>query len=383
MSKKGTRVLIILLIGGILITACGTATEAPVEAPTEEQITESPTEQTIEEEVDQPTQEIEEAIVEPTEEPTEEAGCASEAMLCIGFVTDMGGLDDKSFNDAIWEALKLAESEYDATINYIETIEGDATMANIEAFAAEDYDIIVTLGDAAGQATLESANKYPELQFIGVGQFIEGAPDNYTRLVFNQSNFGFMAGVLAGLLTKSNIIAGVFGTEQMPLIVTFQENYEKGAKWTNPDVQVIATYHPGGFDVAFTDPDWGAARAAEAIAQGADVVFTAAGMTGNGVLIETAQYEGVFCIGVDNDMWELLPEAHNCLVSSEYRLLAPGVYELIQMAVSGKLSGGEVIGEIGLASFHDFEGQISQEVKDKLAQARQGLKDGTIDLAYP
>jgi basic membrane protein A len=383
MCKKGKLLLIILLIGGMLITACGTAAEAP----SEEIITEAPTEAATEEEIDQPTQEVEEPTQEPTEEateePIEEVGCASEAMLCIGFVTDIGGLDDKSFNDAIWEALKLAETELGATINYIETNEVDAYMANIEAFAAENYDIIVTLSDAAGQATLESANKYPEIDFIGIGQFVEGVPGNYTKLVFNQSHFGFMAGVLAGLLTESNIIAGVFGTEQMPLIVTFRENYEKGAQWANPDVQVTATYHPGGFDVAFTDPDWGATAAADALAQGADVVFGAGGMTGNGALIETAQYEGTYCIGVDNDMWEILPEAHNCLVSSEYRLLAPGVYELIQMSVAGELSGGEVIGEIGLASFHDFEGEISQEIIDKLAEARQGLKDGTIDLAYP
>jgi basic membrane protein A len=169
----------------------------------------------------------------------------------------------------------------------------------------------------------------------------------------------------------------------MPLIVTFKENYEAGAKLVNPDVEVLATYHPGGFDVAFMDPDWGAATAADAISQGADVVFGAGGATGNGALIETAKYDDTYCIGVDYDVWESLPEARNCLVSSEYRLITPAVYELIELAIGGEFPGGEYLGQVGLGPFHDFEGLISPEIIAKLLEVQLDFKDGTIEEAYP
>ena len=376
MCKKTMFFVIVLLIGGIILTACGPTTEAPVTEPTQEEIAEKPTPEPTEELIEEPTEEL-------TEEPTEDTTCASENVLCIGFVTDPSGLDDKSFNDAIWQALKLAEEEYGATVNFIENFDIDQTKVNIDTFAAENYDLIITLGDMAGQATLEAANQYPKIDFIGVGQFFDSVPENYTRLVFNQANFGYMAGVLAGLLTQTDTIAAVLGTEQMPLIVTFKENYEAGAKLVNPDVEVLATYHPGGFDVAFMDPDWGAATAADAISQGADVVFGAGGATGNGALIETAKYDDTYCIGVDYDVWESLPEARNCLVSSEYRLITPAVYELIELAIGGEFPGGEYLGQVGLGPFHDFEGLISPEIIAKLLEVQLDFKDSTIEEAYP
>jgi len=376
MSKKPHLFLIILLIGGILLTACGPAAETQKTEPTEEEPTAEPTEIT--------TEEIEtEPPPEPTPTATEDTSCASEKVLCIGFVTDPSGLDDKSFNDAIWQALKMAEEEYGATVNFIENFDIDQTKVNIDAFAAENYDLIVTLGDLAGQATLEAANQYPKIDFIGVGQFFDSTPENYTRLVFNQANFGYMAGVLAGLLTQTNKVGAVLGTDQMPLIVTFKENYEAGAKLVNPDVKVGWEYHPGGFDIAFNDPEFGARIAAGLIEQDVDVIFGAGGATGNGALVEAAKHEGVYCIGVDYDVWETLPEAHNCLVSSEYRLITPAVYELIEMAIDGEFPGGEYLGQVGLGPFHDFAGLISPEIIAKLLEVQLDLKDGIIEEAYP
>src|SRR5690606_32674512 len=140
----------------------------------------------------------------------------------------------------------------------------------------------------------------------------------------------FMAGALAGMLTKSNTIAAVLGTDLVPAVVAFNEGFIAGAKYVNEDVNIISTYHPGGLDVAFTDPEWGATTAAQAISQGADVIFGAGGKTGNGALIETAGHEGVYCIGVDTDQWETVPEAHPCLVSSAMKLISPAVADLIR-----------------------------------------------------
>lgn len=161
-------------------------------------------------------------------------------------------------------------------------------------------------------------------------------------------------------------------------MVAFKVGYEAGALYINPDITVISTFHPGGMDVAFTDPEWGATTAAQAIGQNADVVFGAGGKTGNGALIETASHEGVFCIGVDSDQWGTVPEAHPCLVSSAMKLITPGVFDLIKLAKEGNFPAGNFVGAVGLADFHDFDATVPQEVKDKLAEIDAGLKDGSI-----
>ena len=135
--------------------------------------------------------------------------------------------------------------------------------------------------------------------------------------------------------------------------------------------------------MAFTDPEWGATTAAQAIdTNGADVVFGAGGKTGNGALIEVASREGVYCIGVDSDQWETVPEAHPCLVSSAMKLITPGVFDLISAAKDGAFPTGNFVGSVGLAPFHDFDAQIPQEVKDRLAEIDAGLQDGSISTGY-
>jgi len=165
--------------------------------------------------------------------------------------------------------------------------------------------------------------------------------------------------------------------------VLFKEGYEAGAAWANPDVNVISTYHPGGLDVAFTDPEWGATTAAQAIENGADVIFGAGGKTGNGALIETAGHDGLYCVGVDSDQWLTVPEAHPCLVSSAMKLITPAVLDLISMSLDGEFPGGTYYGEVGLAPFHDFEDEIGQDILDKLDEAKQGLEDGSIEVELP
>jgi basic membrane protein A len=165
-------------------------------------------------------------------------------------------------------------------------------------------------------------------------------------------------------------------------MVAYKEGFEGGAKYINPDITLISTYHPGGFDKAFTDPDWGDTTARQAIDQGADVVFSARGMTGNGALIETATKPGIYCIGADTDQWLIVPEAHGCLVSSAMRLITPGVFDLIKLAKESNFPSGNYFGPIGLAPFHDFDDSIPQKIKDKLVEIEVGLADGSISTGY-
>jgi len=311
-----------------------------------------------------------------------EADCSSDDVLCVGLVTDVGEVDDKSFNQSAWEGVQAVEKDMGAQIDYVETKDAKDYQSNIALFADKGYDIIVTVGFAMGDATAEAAGKYPDVDFIGVDQF-QGAPlENVTGLIFPEDSSGFLAGALAAMMTETDTIAAVLGTDLVPPVVAFKEGYEGGAKYINPDINVISTYHPGGLDVAFTDPEWGATTAKQAMDQGADFVFGAGGKTGNGAIIEVAGNEGSYCIGVDSDQWETVPEAHPCLISSAMKLITPGVTGLITNSVEGSFPGGNFLGPVGLAPFHDHEDDVPQEVKDKLEEIDAALKDGSISTGY-
>ena len=369
--KRNMLLITGLLLLALLAVACGggggTATE-PTAAAVEEVATEAPAEEVA------------------TEAPAEEASgdCSAEDVLCIGLVTDVGEVDDKSFNQSAWEgAQQAAEALGAAEVNFIETAAATDYAANIALFADQGYDIIVTVGFAMGEATLDAAATYPDIDFIGVDQFGPETPvANVTGLVFNEDKAGYLAGVLAGSMSESGTIAAILGTDLVPAVRAFNIGYQNGAKSVNPDIEIIATYHPGGFETGFTSPEDGATFAQQAIDQGADVVFGAGGKTGNGALIETAAHEGLWCIGVDSDQWETVPEAHACLISSAMKLITPGVIDLATMSVNGEFPGGNYFGAVGLAPFHDHADAVPQEVKDLLDTTNTGLMDGSISTGW-
>ncbi len=342
--KKLNKFMILLVIGSMLLAACAKSA-APTEAP-------------------------------------KAADCKSADVLCVGLVTDVGEVDDKSFNQSAWEGVQKAEKELGATVKYIETKDAKDYAANIDLFVKDGYDIIVTVGFAMGEATVTAAKQYPDVKFIGVDQFQGETVPNVIGLSFPEDQAGFLAGALAAMMSKSGTVAAVLGTNLVPPVVAFKEGYENGARYINPDIKLISTYHPGGMDVAFTDPEWGATTAKQALDQGADVVFGAGGKTGNGALIEVAGNPGKFCIGVDSDQWETVPEAHACLISSAMKLITAGVFDLVKGAKDGTFPAGNFFGKAGLAPFHDFEASIPQEVKDKLNEIDKALKDGSLKTGY-
>lgn len=388
MRKYFTWVTILLLFS-LLLVACGGAGEEPGATDGEEPVAEEPVEEEpVEEEpAEEPAEE------EPAEEePAAEGDCASEEVFCVGLVTDVGQIDDRSFNQSAWEGVQQAEEELDAQIDFVETANATDYAANIGLFADENYDVIVTVGFALAEATIQAAADYPDIDFIGVDQFVapeapegwEGdwPPANLAGLIFPEDQSGFLAGALAGMMTESNTIAAVLGTDLVPPVVAFKEGYEAGARYVNEDIEIISTYHPGGLDQAFTDPGWGADTARQALDQGADVIFGAGGNTGNGALAEVANHEGAYCIGVDTDQWLTVPAAHPCLITSAMKLITPGVFDLISASHEGNFPAGNYVGEVGLAPFHDFEDEIPQEAKDRLDEIRTGLESGEIETGY-
>jgi basic membrane protein A len=314
--------------------------------------------------------------------PTE-VDCTRVEFLCIGLVTGLDGIDDKSFNQSAWEGVLKAQSEKVAdSVQYIETIDAKDYDQNIATLAQAGYDIIVTVGEKYTAATTSAARNYPGTLFIGVDQPQAEILPNLAGLVFHEDQSGFLAGALAAQLTKTGTIAGVFTTDQVPSMIALKQGYEAGAKYINPNIKVISTYYPRSSEVTLSDPRWGASMAAQAIQNGADVIFGAGDKTGNGALIETASHPSLYCIGGNTDQWETTPAAHPCLVSSAMKLVTPGVFDIIESARDGTFPAGNYFGTSGLAPYHDFNSVIPQSVQEKINQIDTGLNGGTIATGY-
>ena len=308
--------------------------------------------------------------------------CASADVLCVGLVTDVGKVDDKSFNQSAWEGAQAGAKAAGGTAEYIETADPKDYGANIKSFVDKKYDIIVTVGFALGEETANQAKANPNVKFIGVDQFQGEEVANLAGLIFSEDKAGFMAGALAGLLTKTGTVGAVLGTDKVPPVVAFKTGWENGAKYTKPDVKLISTYHPGGLDKAFVDPEWGATTAKQAIDQGADIIFGAGGKTGNGALAEVAKNKGILCVGVDTDQWGTVPEAHPCLVTSAMKLVDKGVSDLIGQAAAGSMKGGNFVGEVGLADYHDLASQVPADVQEKVKAIIADVASGKIPTGY-
>lgn len=313
---------------------------------------------------------------------TAKKDCSSADVFCIGLVTDTGSVDDKSFNQAAWEGVKALEGDGVQT-KYIETKDAKDYAGNLKQFTDQKYDAIVTVGFLMTEATQTAAKANPNVKFIGVDQFQEAEVPNVTGLIFPEQNAGYAAGYLAGLMTKTNKIGVVLGQE-IPPTQNYAKGYEQGSKAANPKVTVAKVYHPAG-DNAFSDSPWGAGEAKKMLAQNADIIFGAGGGTGNGALGEVAKSAGagdkLFCVGVDLDQWETVPEAHPCLITSAEKKLTDGTTDLLKQAKDGSIKGGNFLGKTGLASFHDFDSKIPADVKTKVADIVKQLEDGSLKVS--
>ncbi len=380
MRKHWMRLLALFAVLALVAAACGSDDDTEEEGTTDvdaaEETAEDTTEDTTADAEDDAEDEDGEAMADG------DADCAGD-LVCVGLVTDVGTIDDKSFNQSAWEGVQELEGALGAKVDFIETQDSTDYAANIGSFVDQGYDIVVTVGFALGEATGVAADENPDVYFIGVDQFQGEARDNVAGLIFPEDQAGFLAGALAGLMTESGVVAQVLGTDLVPPVVAFKEGFDGGVAYTNPDATVIGTYHPGGLDVAFTDPTWGADTARQALNNGADVIFGAGGLTGNGALAEVAKENGeAFCIGVDTDQWETVPEAQPCLITSAMKLITPGVVDIATAWNDGSAPSGNFIGDVGLADYHDFSSVIPQDVQDTIADLTVEVLAGDVPTGY-
>jgi basic membrane protein A len=329
---------------------------------------------------------------------------APAAAVKVGLVTDVGQLEDKSFNQAAYEGSKAAAEAAGATYDVIVTQNISDYKQNIQTFVDQGFNTIVTVGFLIGSDTAAAAKANPNVKFIGVDQGIcvdeNGVSDptfackgdaatllpNYQGIVFAEEQAGYLAGILAASISKTGTIGAVGGTN-VPAVVAYNAGYVQGAQSVNPDIKTL--YQETNPDPAkgFNDPATGKAIAQQFIGQGADVLFQIAGLTGQGVL-EAACDAGIYGIGVDVDQVETLPNLSKCIVTSAEKKLKDTVQAVTASAISGTFQAGTVgynaassPAAIGLAPYHDFTSLITPEIQAKLDDALAKMKSGELQPA--
>ncbi len=323
---------------------------------------------------------------------------AGSKKLKIGLVTDTGGVNDKSFNQSAWAGVQKAVAEFGYEANFIESKQQTDYEKNIDQFATEGYDVIVTVGFLMGDATAAKAKQYPNIKFAIIDYsyfptkdsaacpdtvkdcYDDGGLKNVTSLMFQEDEVGFLAGILAAGMTKTGTICTVSGME-IPPVIKYVVGYQNGAKWFKPETKALNVYIP-----SFIDPAKGKETGLSMIGQSCDVIFGVGGNTGNGGLL-AAKENNLMAIGVDVDQYGTYPEVKDALISSAMKNVDTAVYEYLKSVNGGVSKPGMLTatiknGGVGLAPFHDWESKIPQEVKDKIAAAEASLKDGSLTTGY-
>jgi basic membrane protein A len=317
----------------------------------------------------------------PAPTATEAAAPAAEKFR-VGLVTDVGKVNDGTFNQYAYEGMLKAAEELGLDNAFIETQQPTDYEKNVVQFVDEGYNMVVTVGYMMGETTQKEAEANPDVKFAIVDFSYDPAIPNVMGLVFREDQSGFMAGVLAGQMTKSKTVGIVAGME-IPPVKKFRNGYENGVKYICPDCNVLGVYID-----SFTDPARGKAAAESQIAEGADVIFGAGGPTGSGGILGAAQ-QGTWVIGVDQDEYFTTfkggsEAGADKLLSSAMKRVDVAVYTAIKEAYEGTFEGRTAVFDaavdgVKLASFHDAESAVPDAVKAKLDETFQMLADGSLE----
>jgi basic membrane protein A and related proteins len=345
-----------------------------------------------------------------SEAPTGFAACGNQDAgdaWKIGGVTDVGQLEDKSFNEAGWCGTLAGIDSVGGSGEVLVTAKVEDYAVNLQSLIDDGFQIIVTFGFALGDATLVAAKANPEVNFIGLDQFYcidangvkdatpAGAPDcdgnatfndilpNLQGLIFAEAQAGYLAGVLACSISESGVIGAVGGIFAIPPVPQYIGGYHNGCLSVNPDAQVLVQYVSEDITKAFNDPTTGRQLAQQMIDLDADVLFQVAGGSGQGVL-EAVCDAGLYGIGVDTDQYLSSPNVAKCIVTSAEKKIVNAIKSAIERVADGSAVGGNITGDatnggIGLAPYHDFESLITADIQAAIDAALADLAAGTVD----
>lgn len=315
-------------------------------------------------------------------EGTEEASDFSVAM-----VTDVGGVDDKSFNQSAWEGIQQFGEENglekgDGGFDYLQSASDADYNTNLNNLIRRDFDVVFGIGFLMEGAVKEIAEQQPDAQ-IAIIDAVVDAP-NVASVMFKEQEGAFLAGVAAALMTETDKIGFVGGME-IPVIERFEAGFLEGVKAVDDSIEVDVQY-TGAFDKA----ELGKTTANRMYSAGADIIFHAAGGTGNGVFTEAKERkeanpdENVWVIGVDADQYEEGQTGdQNVTLTSVLKRVDTAVMNISEQAMNGEFPGGETVTYglsdegVGLA---DSRGAIPEDVMSQIEEYKEKVVSGEIEV---
>ncbi|MFD7240582.1 BMP family lipoprotein [Streptomyces massasporeus] len=304
----------------------------------------------------------------------------------VAIAYDIGGKGDQSFNDAAYAGMTKAKDEFGYKTADIEPTEGETDAdkeQRLASLAKQGYNPVIGVGFAYGPAMKAVAAKYPKTTFGIVDSVVEGK--NVASLVFAEEQASYLAGVAAAKATKTDVVGFVGGVD-VPLIHKFEAGYKQGVQDTNSKVKVLSQYltqtaEEGGF----SSPDKGKAAAEGQIEKKADVLYAAAGLSGQGV-IEAAAKAKVWAIGVDSDQYKqaALAPYKNYILTSALKDVGGAVYALSKSVNDDKpLTGTQTfdlkVNGVGLSESNPEYAKIAG-LQDAVNKAKQEIIDGKIKV---
>jgi basic membrane protein A and related proteins len=302
----------------------------------------------------------------------------------IGLVTDTGGVDDRGFNQFSIAGLKRAESELGVTTRVYVSNSADDYLPNLQAAVQDGNDLVVAVGFLLGPSVVQAAKVSSDTSFAGVDEFFGGDPcettpscetksqPNVVGMIFPTEQAGYLAGIVAAMITKTKVVSTV-GGKKIPPVDNWIAGYMQAVKDTDPSIKELNAYSDD-----FDDQAKCKEIALDQIANKSDVVFQVAGKCGLGAL-DAACEKSVNAIGVDADQSFAGP----CVVTSALKPLESSVFAIIKQFVDGQFKGGTNV-SFGIKEVPDAEllapytDAIPQEVQDAVAAAKEKIVSGEI-----
>lgn len=292
--------------------------------------------------------------------------------LVIGMVFDSGGPGDKSFNQSANEGLTKAEADFGVEGKRVESQKESDYEGNLDALAEQNVDLIIAVGISMQKAVEKAAPKHPNTKFALVDAAVDSP--NVRGLAFKEEEGSFLAGYLAGLMSKTKKV-GFVGGQEIPLIKKFEAGYFAGVKLADPTVSVLPSKYTGSWN----DADMGKQCAKTLYSGGADIIYHASGGCGRGVF-EAAKEDNKFAIGVDSDQ-DYMQEGR--ILTSMVKRVNEAVYATIKDVKEGKFSGGQVIYDlkangVGLSEMKYTKDAIGAENLKKVEDVKAKIVSGEI-----
>lgn len=330
-------------------------------------------------------------------------GAASSDAIKVGQVTDLGGIDDKSFNATAYAGAEKAVADFGVEAKYLESTQQSDYNKNIQQFIDEDTDLIVTVGFLLGVDTAVAAKANPETYFAIVDysypdcfgtDFVEGQTcgsatelPNVLGLTFATDQAGFLAGYAAAASTQTGKVA-TFGGINIPPVTIFMIGFEAGVKYYNEqngaNVEVLGwstAASDGSFTGNFDSLDDGRSFAESFVQEGADIIMPVAGPVGLGSAAYCQETGSCKIIGVDTDWTVSSPEYTDVILTSVMKNMNIAVYDTIKSVVDGNFAGGVYLGTlanggVGISAVAGASAELNAEIE----AAAAALSDGSLTV---